>query len=364
MAPTPDSSASGFLFLKNISYTGGMSEALYRKYRPKKFADVIGQDHVVKVLEAEAKSGDISHAYLFSGTRGLGKTSVARIFADSIGTSKNDIYEIDAASNTSVEDIRTLNESVFTLPFESKYKVYILDEVHMLSKSASNALLKTLEEPPTHVVFILATTETHKVPETVLSRCEVYTFKKPNQEVLKKVAVNVAKKEGYAIDDTSAELIALLGDGSFRDTLGIVQKILAYSKDKKISEDEVLLVTGAPAVELVHDVVLSIANRDLSLGLASVKKAVSQNIDMSVFLKLILHTTRAVLLIRFGANSSVKDDLSEKEFEFVSNLAKKDGVFSSQTLVELLTAYERTNGAYISSLPLELALVNIIGIKL
>ncbi len=337
-----------------------MSEALYRKYRPTKFADVIGQDHVIKVLEAESKSGEISHAYLFAGTRGTGKTSVARIFADVIGTSKNDIYEIDAASNTSVEDIRALNESVFTLPFESKYKVYILDEAHMLSKSASNALLKTLEEPPRHVVFILATTETHKIPETVLSRCEAYTFKKPSQEVLKKVVINVAKKEGYIIDDVSAELVALLGDGSFRDTIGIVQKILSYSNDKKISESEVRLVTGAPSIELVHDVVSGIANKDLSLGLLSVKKAVNQNIDMSVFLKLILHTTRAVLLVRFGASNIIKDDLSEKEFAFVEKLAKKDGTFSSQTLVELLTAYERTGRTYITSLPLELALVNII----
>jgi DNA polymerase-3 subunit gamma/tau len=338
-----------------------MSEALYRKYRPSKFSEVIGQDHVIKVLEAEAKSGEISHAYLFAGTRGTGKTSVARIFADSIGTSKNDIYEIDAASNTSVDDIRALNESVFTLPFDSKYKVYILDEVHMLSKSAANALLKTLEEPPSHVVFILATTETHKIPETVLSRCEVYTFKKPSQEVLKKVVQNVAKKEGYIIDDASAELVALLGDGSFRDTLGIVQKIIAYSKNKTISEDEVRLVTGAPAIDLVNDVVSGIGNKDLLGALDAVKKAVSQNIDMSVFLKLILHTTRAVLLVRFGAENSVKDDLSEKEFKFVSNLAQKAENFSSTVLVELLTAYERTTGAYIPSLPLELALVAIIG---
>ncbi len=337
-----------------------MSEALYRKYRPKKFSDVVGQDHIVKVLEAEVKSGDISHAYLFCGTRGLGKTSVARILASEIGTSPNDIYEIDAASNTSVEDIRALNESVFTLPFESKYKVYILDEVHMLSKSASNALLKTLEEPPAHVVFILATTETHKIPETVLSRCETYTFKKPSQEILKKIVTTVAKKEGYTVDDASAELIALLGDGSFRDTVGIVQKILAYSKDKKISEDEVRLVTGAPALELVHDVVSAIAKKNLPLGLSTIKKAVTQNIDMSVFLKLILHTTRAILLVRFGTESLVKDDLSEKEFEFVSGLAKTDENFSSQTLVELLNAYEKTSGAYISQLPLELALVGII----
>lgn len=336
-----------------------MSEALYRKYRPAKFKDVVGQDHVVKVLEEESKSGNISHAYLFAGTRGTGKTSVARIFAEAIGTSKNDIYEIDAASNTSVDDIRSLNESVFTLPFESKYKVYILDEVHMLSKSASNALLKTLEEPPAHVVFILATTETHKIPETVLSRCEVYTFKKPSEETLKKVVQSVCKKEGYSLEDSSAELIAILGDGSFRDTHGILQKVLAFSKDKKISEEEVRLVTGAPSVELVHSIVESISEKNIEKGLSSVKKAISQNIDMSVFIKLILQTTRAVLLVRFGASSSVKDDLSEKEFEFVSSIAKGSGDFTSNTLLELLTAYERIDTSYISSLPLELALVNL-----
>lgn len=337
-----------------------MSEALYRKYRPSKFKDVVGQDHVVKVLETEAKSGNISHAYLFAGTRGIGKTSVARIFAEEIGTSKSDIYEIDAASNTSVDDIRSLNESVFTLPFESKYKVYILDEVHMLSKSASNALLKTLEEPPAHVVFILATTETHKIPETVLSRCEVYTFRKPSQETLKKVVLNVAKKEGYILDDASAELIALLGDGSFRDTLGIVQKVIAFSKDKKISEEEVRLVTGAPSVEIVHNLIESICEKNLENGLKAIKKAVEQNIDMSVFLKLVLQTTRAILLVRFGAESSVKNDLSEKEFAFVSKVAKSNTEFSSQVLVEFLDAHEKTSSSYIPSLPLELAIINII----
>ncbi len=336
-----------------------MSDVLYRKYRPAKFADVVGQDHVVKVLEAESLSGNIAHAYLFAGTRGTGKTSVARIFAHTIGTSNNDIYEIDAASNTSVEDIRTLNESVFTLPFESKYKVYILDEVHMLSKSASNALLKTLEEPPEHVVFILATTETHKIPETVLSRCEVYTFKKPSQEVLKKHVIAVAKKEGKTIEDSSAELISILGDGSFRDTLGILQKVLSFSESKKVTEDEVRLVTGAPAVEFVHDVVLSIVNKDINLGLGTVKKATEQNIDMTVFLKLILHTVRCIMLVKFGNEALVKDDLSQNEFDFVLKIAKSESTFSSSVLVELLNALEKTSGSYITSLPLELALVNL-----
>jgi DNA polymerase-3 subunit gamma/tau len=230
----------------------------------------------------------------------------------------------------------------------------------MLSKSASNALLKTLEEPPAHVIFILATTEIHKILDTVLSRCEVYTFKKPTQEVLKKVAMTVAKKEGCMIDEPSAELVALLGDGSFRDTLGIVQKIISYSSDKHISEEEVRLVTGAPAISLVHDVVSAIAERDLNRGLSAVKTAQSQNIDMSVFLKLILHTTRAVLLVRFGAPAVVRDELSLSEFAFVEQTAQKSGSLSSHTLLELLTAYERTTGAYIPSLPLELALIAII----
>lgn len=340
-----------------------MSEVLYRKYRPQKFADVIGQEHVVKVLEAQVISGDISHAYLFAGTRGTGKTSVARIFASSIGTSRNDIYEIDAASNTSVDDIRELNDSVHTLPFESKYKVYILDEVHMLSKSASNALLKTLEEPPSHVVFILATTETHKIPETVLSRCQVFTFKKPSQETLKKVVQNVSKKEGYAIDSASADLIALLGEGSFRDTLGIVQKIISSSSDKKISEEEVRLVTGSPKIELIHDVLLAISKRDLQKGLSAIHTAREENIDMLVFLKLVLHGARVVLLVRFGAGAIVRDDISEAEYTFISKLAETDKVFSSGVLVELLTALENTTGAYIPSLPIELALVSIIGQK-
>lgn len=336
-----------------------MSDVLYRKYRPKKFSEVIGQDHIVKVLEAEVKSGDISHAYLFSGTRGTGKTSLARIFAESIGTSKNDIYEIDSASNTSVDDIRNLNESVFTLPFESKYKVYILDEVHMLSKSASNALLKTLEEPPEHVVFILATTETHKIPETVLSRCEGYSFKKPNVETLKKVVTAVAKKEGFTLADESSELIAILGDGSFRDTLGTLQKVLSYSTDKKISEDEVRLVTGAPKAELVQDCLSGIAKADLNLALTSVKSAVNQNIDISVFIKLLLHLARATLLVKFKAENIVKDDLSEKDLTFVRALSNNSNI-NSKTLVELLTALERTSGSYIPSLPLELAIVDLV----
>ena len=183
--------------------------SLYQKYRPKNFKEVIGEDHIIKVLSGAIKLGNISHAYLFSGSRGTGKTSVARIFDQEIGTSADDLYEIDAASTNSVDDIREINEAVHTLPFKSKYKVYIIDEAHMLSKSAWNAFLKTLEEPPAHVVFILATTELEKVPETVISRCQTFVFKQPNQSVLKDFAQMIGKKEGIILEPDAADASGL-----------------------------------------------------------------------------------------------------------------------------------------------------------
>src|SRR3989344_316951 len=198
----------------------------YRKYRPQEFRDVIGQDHVVRVLEGAVKLGNISHAYLFSGPRGTGKTSVARILSRAGGTLTNDLYELDAASNRGIDDVRAIRESVVTLPFESKYKVYVLDEVHMLTKDAWNALLKTLEEPPKHVIFVLATTEIEKVPETVISRCQVFAFKKPNLETLREFLSAVVRKEKASLDKDALELVSLLADGSFRDAHGILEKVL------------------------------------------------------------------------------------------------------------------------------------------
>src|SRR3990167_9565788 len=202
----------------------GRHATLYRMYRPQGWGEVKGQEHVVRVLEASIKNKKIAHAYLFSGGRGTGKTSVARIFARDIGVTPNDIYEIDAASNTGVDHIRALREGSHVLPLESPYKVYIVDEAHMLSKSAWNAFLKTLEEPPEHVIFILATTEKDKIPETVQSRCEIYSFKQPTREMLSQVVSDVAKKEGYSLERSASELVALLAEGSFRDALGILQK--------------------------------------------------------------------------------------------------------------------------------------------
>ncbi|MFA5652222.1 MAG: DNA polymerase III subunit gamma/tau [Candidatus Paceibacterota bacterium] len=337
--------------------------ALYRKYRPAKFKEVLGQDHIVKVLESSIINGNIAHAYIFAGARGTGKTSVARILAKEIGTSANDISEIDAASNTGVDDIRALNESVSTLPFESKYKVYILDEAHMLSKSAWNALLKTIEEPPKHVIFILATTEANKIPETIISRCQTFSFKKPTQKVLKDVAMVVSKKEGYVLEPASADLIALLGDGSFRDTQSILQKVISASKDKKISPEEVEIVTGAPKSEVVNDFIRAIDENNLALGLGAISKATEGNIDMLLYFKLVLHKMRSVLLLRNLKSSEEKlaDEMTDTDFKFLKGLAdKKSSKINSETLLTLLSYYDMVNKAYIPELPLELVLTKLI----
>lgn len=282
--------------------------SLYRTYRPANFTEVIGQGHIVSVLEDSIKSGKVAHAYLFCGGRGTGKTSVARIFAKELGTTDKDLYEIDAASNTSVDDIRNLNESVHTLPFDSSYKVYILDEVHMLSKSAFNAFLKTLEEPPKHVIFILATTEMQKLPETVISRCQTFQFKKPNVEVLKKIAIDVAKKEGIKIDDESGNLIALLGDGSFRDTLSVLQKILSLADGtkKEISLSEVEQITGAPKSVLVNNFAKGIITGDAPLALSQLDTVRENDGDVKLFTELVLESVRKTLLVSMsgGAGAS------------------------------------------------------------
>jgi len=343
---------------------------LYRKYRPQKFKEVLGQDHIVKVLESSIKNGNIAHAYIFAGSRGTGKTSIARVFAKEIGTTPNDISEIDAASNTGVDDIRALNESVSTLPFESKYKVYILDEAHMLSKQAWNALLKTIEEPPKHVIFILATTEANKIPETIISRCQTFSFKKPTQKILKDVVVAISKKEGFSLEASSADLVALLGDGSFRDAQSVLQKVMSASKDKKISPEEVELVTGAPKTELVNDFIRAIDENNLELGLEAVSKATESNIDMLLYFKLVLHKMRSILLLRNlkSSEGKLQEEMTDTDFKFLKGIADKKPSISSKgstginsdTLLTLLSYYDMVARAYIPQLPLELVLAKLI----
>ena len=336
---------------------------LYRKYRPHDFDGIIGQEHIVKVLEGAVKLGNVAHAYLFSGSRGTGKTSMARILARAIGTSANDLTEMDAASNRGIDDVREIRDSVNTLPFESKYKVYIIDEVHMLTRDAWNAFLKTLEEPPAHVVFILATTELEKVPETVVSRCQTFTFKKPNLSTLKDFALAIAQKEGATLDPAAAELVALLGDGSFRDAHGILEKVLSSTTDKKITREEVETVTGAPKAELVVAILEAIVEKNLEKGMKAVSAASEANAEMKLFAKLILERLRFLFLIRLkaGMEGEIAKQISEDDLNFLKTLAAKAGPdLTAETLVRFIEAYENSGRTSIPELALELALADSI----
>lgn len=345
-------------------------QSLYRIHRPATFSEVVGQEQVTKPLEEAAKSKKIGHAYLFAGSRGLGKTSVARIFAEAIGCKENDLHEIDAASNNSVDAMRALTEGVYTLPFESPYKVYILDEAHMLSKSAWNAFLKTLEEPPAHAVFILATTELEKVPETVQSRCQVFEFKKPTRAVLAKMTTVVAKKEGYALSPDAGELIAMLAEGSYRDALSVLQKVFSGAEGKTLSREEVEKATGAPKREQVHALISALAAAPPAGGrgkaLEAIEKAVKTGADMKLFLELVLEALRAVLLIRYAPDlhEELKAELGSDEFSALEKFAQSNerpprSFITHATMLAFLNAAERIRYASIPALPLELAVLEL-----
>jgi len=336
---------------------------LYRRYRPAKWSEVIGQDHIVAVLEGAIKQGNIAHAYLFCGSRGTGKTSVARILAQAVGTTPNDLYEIDGASSRGINEIRELREGVRSLPFESKYKVYIIDEVHMLTPEAFNALLKTLEEPPAHVIFILATTELDKLPETIVSRCQHFTFKKPTVEILKKMVERTAKKESLTIDSASANLIALLGDGSFRDTLGILQKVISISVDKVISAEEIEAITGIPKEQYVFDLIIALLHRKTDLALTVISKVVEEGKDVKFFLKLVMSDLRLAMLLRFAPEMkmSLKEEAGEDKFARLEELSRHEQAgFLPAILKELLAIYDQVSRAYAPHLPLELAIIRIV----
>lgn len=333
--------------------------SLYRKYRPETFIEVVGQDHIVKVLTSAIESNKTAHAYLFVGSRGTGKTSVARILAKELGCQPEDLMEIDAASNRGVDDVRALREGVRVRPFRSPIKVYLIDEVHMLTKEAFNALLKTLEEPPEHALFILATTEIHKVPETIISRCETHLFKKPTDKILSDLVTKVAKQEGFKISQSASELVAFLGDGSFRDTLGVLQKVINLSVDKKIELEEITEITGAPAKQLIRDCLVGILDNNLEQSLQALKEVERGNKDILVFLKMLMQELRLVMFAVFAPNlfTKLSDDLADYK-----NLAKsKNGKRLSEILRKLLESYELVNSSYSKSLPIELALIDLLG---
>ena len=246
--------------------------ALYRRYRPMKLSEVVGQPQVTEPLMKSLEAGKVGHAYLFVGPRGCGKTSVARILAHEVNGFKYeleddyvDIIEIDGASNRGIDNIRELREKVMIAPTSGKYKVYIIDEVHMLTKEAFNALLKTLEEPPAHVIFIMATTDAYKVPVTITSRAQTYTFKLADAGVMFKYLKDVATQEKLNITDDALEVIARRGGGSFRDSLSLLDQISTLS-DKEITKKMVVAAMGLPQDEKISEL--------LEIGRASCRERV------------------------------------------------------------------------------------------
>lgn len=339
-------------------------QSLYRAYRPQSFTDVVGQDHITGALIEQIRNEKVGHAYLFAGSRGLGKTSVARIFAHELKVSEKDLYEIDAASNNSVDDIRHLTENIYTLPFESSRKVYILDEAHMLSKSAWNAFLKTLEEPPAHALFILATTELEKIPDTVRSRTQVFEFRKPTRAGLAELITDIAKKEHYTIEPAASELLALLAEGSYRDALSILEKVFSVSKDSKITLAEAEVATGAPKRALVHDLLVGLSSGAVEQSLAAIRAATKQDVDMSLYLTLVLEALRTVLLIRHAPalRTELAREWGSDEYRELEAVAQdKESKLTHTTLRVFIDAAGRMRYSPVPALSLELAVLELQG---
>jgi DNA polymerase III subunit gamma/tau len=255
-----------------------------------------------------------------------------------------------------------LREGVSTLPFNSRYKFYILDEVHMFTKDAFNTLLKTLEEPPEHVIFVLATTELEKVPETIISRCQVFAFKKPSHETLKKLVLDVATAEGATLAPAGAELIAMMGEGAFRDTLGILQKVLTVSKDDKLTEAEVAKVVGAPSSQTVNQFLEALAKKDTEAALAIFHTALKSGIEATVFTLLAVAKVRGVLLLRFAPKleEEMLEQFGEDDVRFLRDLSGKEGgALNAELLAQLIGALLEMNRAPVPAIPLELAVYRV-----
>jgi len=277
-----------------------MATALYRKYRSKSLGEVVGQNHITDILLRAIKAGRISHAYLLTGPRGVGKTSVARILAHEINqlpysddSTHLDIIEIDAASNNGVEDVRDLREKVQIAPVSAAKKVYIIDEVHMLSKAAFNALLKTLEEPPEHIVFILATTDVDKLPATIISRTQRYGFRAINEADAVKHLRYIADEEKIIIDDDSLKLIALRGDGSFRDSISLLDQLASLTDDKKgITPDLIEATLGLAPSTIVNDIIAAVESHDVTKVAALLEQTTSDGISPVTLTQQLTHAIR------------------------------------------------------------------------
>ena len=334
--------------------------ALYRKYRPKTFEEVIGQDHIIKTLKNQVESSEISHAYLFFGTRGTGKTSTAKILSKAINClnpvngspclkcevckalddpSSLDILEIDAASNNRVDEIRDLKDKIKYPPVNGKYKVYIIDEVHMLTDSAFNALLKTLEEPPSHAVFILATTEAHKLPATILSRVMRFDFKLVPLEELIKLVKNIFKKENIIADDESIKAICIEGEGSVRDTLSIADVCASYSQNN-ITYEKVLQALGTTTTQILEKISSAIIDKNAKELLSTIHFLFEEGKSFSVLTKDIITYFRNLLLVKSLENANSLLQFPNDVYLSMSKLSKKVKEHALLRYMQILSTME------------------------
>ena len=336
--------------------------ALYRKFRPNEFEDVKGQDAIVKTLKNQIRANRIGHAYLFCGTRGTGKTTVAKIFAKAVncehtadgspcgecaacksiasGASMN-VIEIDAASNNGVDNIREIREEVAYRPTEGRYKVYIIDEVHMLSIGAFNALLKTLEEPPEYVIFILATTEAHKIPVTILSRCQRYDFKRISIDTISARLRELIDKEQWDVEDKAVRYIAKMADGSMRDSLSLLDQCASFYIGEKLTYDHVLEVLGAVDTEVFSRLLRELISMDVRRVIKTVEDLVMQGRELSQLAADFTWYLRNLLLVK---GSDHMEDILDVSTENLAQLKEEAQMIDNDTLIRYIRIFsELTN---------------------
>ena len=354
-----------------------MSQALYRLWRPRDWDEVVGQEHVIQTLRNAVRSERIGHAYLFAGSRGTGKTSTARLLAKAVNCVAPDpgqrpcnvcehcvainqgryldLIEIDAASNTSVDDVRDLRDKINFSPNEGRFKVYIIDEVHMLSTAAFNALLKTLEEPPAHAIFILATTEVHKIPATVLSRCQRHEFRRIAVTTMVALLKERSESAGLEVDEDTLHLIARQATGSMRDAISLLDQLTSTGASITLSDAQAML--GTVASDAVLDLVQALVSKDIGRGLATINLAMDGGADARQFARQVVDTLRNLLLIRMG-NAQLIDAPQEDRIRMEAQAGNMPLAFLMRSIKAFSDATAETRPTWIPGLILELALLD------